>query len=72
MLAADNAIRPFQIGFPEAELTELHRRVNLRSRPPERRRLPHRGYAFTMSIRHQSARPLWWYARLTVQAGSVA
>jgi hypothetical protein len=22
------AIRPFHVGFPEAELTELHRRVN--------------------------------------------
>ncbi len=28
MPAADSTIRPFQVGFPEAELTELRRRVN--------------------------------------------
>jgi pimeloyl-ACP methyl ester carboxylesterase len=32
---AENAIRPFQVGFPEAELTELRRRVNA-TRWPER------------------------------------
>jgi len=31
----ENAIRPFQVGFPEAELTELRRRVNA-TRWPER------------------------------------
>jgi Epoxide hydrolase N terminus len=31
----DNAIRPFQVGFPQAELTELRRRVNA-TRWPER------------------------------------
>ena len=33
--AADNAIRPFQVNFPEAELTELRRRINA-TRWPER------------------------------------
>jgi hypothetical protein len=33
--AGDAAIRPFRIGFPEAELTELRRRVNA-TRWPER------------------------------------
>jgi pimeloyl-ACP methyl ester carboxylesterase len=28
MAAEDNTIRPFQVGFPEAELTDLRRRVN--------------------------------------------
>jgi hypothetical protein len=35
MPAQDNTIRPFQVGFPEAELTELRRRVNA-TRWPER------------------------------------
>jgi pimeloyl-ACP methyl ester carboxylesterase len=35
MPADDNAISPFQVGFPEAELTELRRRVNA-TRWPER------------------------------------
>ena len=35
MLAEDNTIRPFQVVFPEAELTELRRRVNA-TRWPER------------------------------------
>ena len=35
MPAEDNTIRPFQAGFPEAELTELRRRVNA-TRWPER------------------------------------
>ena len=35
MPADDNTIRPFQVGFPEAELTELRRRVNA-TRWPER------------------------------------
>src|SRR5260370_1417250 len=35
MPAEDNTIRPFQVGFPEAELTELRRRVNA-TRWPER------------------------------------
>jgi pimeloyl-ACP methyl ester carboxylesterase len=35
MPAQDNSIRPFQIGFPEGELTELRRRVNA-TRWPER------------------------------------
>ena len=28
MPADNNTIHPFQVGFPEAELTELRRRVN--------------------------------------------
>ena len=28
MPAEDGTIRPFEVGFPEAELTELRRRVN--------------------------------------------
>ena len=28
MPAEDNSIHPFPVGFPEAELTELRRRVN--------------------------------------------
>jgi len=36
MPAGDNAISPFQVGFPEAELTELRRRVNA-TRWPERK-----------------------------------
>jgi hypothetical protein len=35
MTAGDTIIRPFQVGFPEAELTELRRRVNA-TRWPER------------------------------------
>src|SRR5215471_6359372 len=35
MPAEDNTIRPFQVGFPEADLTELRRRVNA-TRWPER------------------------------------
>jgi len=35
MTAEDTIIRPFQVGFPEAELTELRRRVNA-TRWPER------------------------------------
>ena len=35
MPAQGNTIRPFQVGFPEAELTELRRRVNA-TRWPER------------------------------------
>jgi pimeloyl-ACP methyl ester carboxylesterase len=35
MPAEDNTIRPFQVGFPEAELAELRRRVNA-TRWPER------------------------------------
>ena len=35
MTADDNTIRPFQVGFPDAELTELRRRVNA-TRWPER------------------------------------
>jgi pimeloyl-ACP methyl ester carboxylesterase len=35
MAAEDNTIRPFKVGFPEAELTELRRRVNA-TRWPER------------------------------------
>ena len=35
MPADDNTIHPFQVGFPEAELTELRRRVNA-TRWPER------------------------------------
>jgi pimeloyl-ACP methyl ester carboxylesterase len=35
MSAEDNSIHPFQAGFPEAELTELRRRVNA-TRWPER------------------------------------
>ena len=35
MPAQDNTIRPFQVGFPEAELTELRRRVTA-TRWPER------------------------------------
>jgi pimeloyl-ACP methyl ester carboxylesterase len=35
MPADDNTVRPFQVGFPEAELTELRRRVNA-TRWPER------------------------------------
>ena len=35
MAAGDNTIRPFKVGFPEAELTELRRRVNA-TRWPER------------------------------------
>src|SRR5246127_3454074 len=35
MPAEDSTIRPFQVGFPEAELTELRRRVNA-TRWPER------------------------------------
>src|SRR5690242_15076656 len=35
MPAQDTTIRPFQVGFPEAELTELRRRVNA-TRWPER------------------------------------
>jgi pimeloyl-ACP methyl ester carboxylesterase len=35
MTAEDTVIRPFQVGFPEAELTELRRRVNA-ARWPER------------------------------------
>ena len=31
----NTAVRPFQVGFPEAELTELRRRVNA-TRWPER------------------------------------
>src|SRR5215469_3707439 len=35
MPAEDNTIRPFQVGFPEAELTELRRRINA-TRWPDR------------------------------------
>ena len=35
MPAQDNTIRPFHVGFPEAELTELRRRMNA-TRWPER------------------------------------
>ena len=35
MPAEDNAIRPFKIGFPEADLTDLRRRINA-TRWPER------------------------------------
>jgi hypothetical protein len=35
MPADDNTIRPFQVGFSEAELAELRRRVNA-TRWPER------------------------------------
>jgi pimeloyl-ACP methyl ester carboxylesterase len=35
MPAEDNSIHPFQVGFPEAELTELRRRINA-TRWPER------------------------------------
>ncbi len=35
MPAEDNTIRPFQVGFPEAEVTDLRRRVNA-TRWPER------------------------------------
>ncbi|HEV2730039.1 MAG TPA: epoxide hydrolase N-terminal domain-containing protein, partial [Terriglobales bacterium] len=33
--AANNAIRPFQVNFPEADLTELRRRINA-TKWPER------------------------------------
>ena len=35
MPVQDDTIRPFQVGFPEAELTDLRRRVNA-TRWPER------------------------------------
>ena len=35
MPAEDNTIRPFRVSFPEAELTELRRRVNA-TRWPDR------------------------------------
>jgi len=35
MPAEDNTIRPFQVGFPEADLTELRRRINA-TRWPDR------------------------------------
>src|SRR5215469_13090791 len=35
MAAEENALRPFRVGFPRAELTELRRRVNA-TRWPER------------------------------------
>ena len=35
MPAEDNTIRPFEVGFPEADLAEMRRRVNA-TRWPER------------------------------------
>jgi hypothetical protein len=37
--ATDNAIRPFEVTFPEAELTELRRRINA-TRWPDRETVP--------------------------------
>ena len=35
MTAEGTIIRPFQVGSPEAELTELRRRVNAMARGPQ-------------------------------------
>jgi Epoxide hydrolase N terminus len=49
MPTEDNSVHPFRVGFPEAELTELRRRVNA-TRWPERE---------TVSDDSQAAEPPW-------------
>jgi hypothetical protein len=44
------AVRPFQVGFPEAELTELRRRVNA-TRWPERETVTDDSQGDPVSIR---------------------
>src|SRR5260370_37092527 len=55
MPAEDNTIRPFQVGFPEAELTELRRRVNA-TRWPERETVTHDSKGVPLAMMQELAR----------------
>ena len=55
MPADDNTIRPFQVGFPEAELTELRRRVNA-TRWPERETVTDDTQGVRLAVMHELAR----------------
>jgi pimeloyl-ACP methyl ester carboxylesterase len=55
MPAEDNTIRPFQVGFPEAELTELRRRVNA-TRWPERETVTDDSQGVPLALMRELAR----------------
>src|SRR5712691_2725264 len=55
MPADDNTIRPFQVGFPEAELTELRRRVNA-TRWPERETVTDDSQGMRLAMMQELAR----------------
>ena len=55
MATSDSGIRPFQVGFPEAELTELRRRVNA-TRWPERETVADDSQGVRLAMMQQLAR----------------
>jgi pimeloyl-ACP methyl ester carboxylesterase len=55
MPAEDDTIRPFQVGFPEAELTELRRRVNA-TRWPERETVTDDSQGVRLALMQELAR----------------
>src|ERR1700746_1347555 len=55
MPAQDNTIRPFQVGFPEAELTDLRRRVHA-TRWPERETGPDDSQGVRLAMMQELAR----------------
>ena len=61
MPADDNTIRPFQVGFPEAELTELRRRVNA-TRWPERETVTDDSQGVRLAMMQELAR--YWGTEL--------
>jgi len=63
MPAEDSTIRPFQVGFPEAELTELRRRVNA-TRWPERETVTDDSQGVPLAMMQELARNLIHYNRL--------
>jgi pimeloyl-ACP methyl ester carboxylesterase len=68
MPAQDNTIRPFQVGFPEAELTDLRRRVNA-TRWPERETVTDDSQGVPLAMMQELAR--YWgtdYAWRTCEA----
>ena len=59
MPAQDNTIRPFQVGFPESELTELRKRVNA-TRWPERETVTDDSQGVRLAMMQELAR--YWAA----------
>jgi pimeloyl-ACP methyl ester carboxylesterase len=55
MAGEDNSIRPFQVGFPEAELTELRRRINA-TRWPDRETVTDDSQGVRLALMQELAR----------------
>jgi hypothetical protein len=55
MPAADNTVHPFRVGFPEAELTELRRRVKT-TRWPERETVTDNSQGVRLAMMQELAR----------------